>query len=206
MQSKRLDPFYLAITVAIATLVFAVGVTMTNARLEAKIEKYKTQLDQKDSQIFERQLKYEEEKSIGERLGTELEDAQDRLAAAEAREKAARARASRSRSFGGSRASEPRVGAPTVGSVLRGPLHDITMYCPTGNTTASGKWPRRGMVATMSRSIPFGSRVLIDGLGEFVVEDRIGHGSEFDIFTPSCSEADRFGRQHRRVTILDTDS
>ena len=86
--------------------------------------------------------------------------------------------------------------------LYRGALHDITMYCPTGNRTASGKWPHRGMVATISRSIPFGTHVFIEGLGEYVVEDRIGHSSEFDIFTPSCSEADRFGRQHRRVTVV----
>lgn len=76
------------------------------------------------------------------------------------------------------------------------------MYCDTGSRTASGKWPEPGMVATMSRSIPFGTRVQIEGLGTYTVEDRIGHGSEFDIFTHSCGEADRFGRQHRRVTIL----
>lgn len=75
------------------------------------------------------------------------------------------------------------------------------MYCPTGNRTASGKWPQRGMVATISRSIPFGTHVYIEGIGEFDVQDRIGHGSEFDIFTPSCAEARRFGRQHHRVTI-----
>lgn len=80
-----------------------------------------------------------------------------------------------------------------------GRVYDITMYCPTGNRTASGKWPRRGMVATISRAIPFGTVVHIEGLGDYVVEDRIGHGSDFDLFTPSCSEARAFGRKHRKV-------
>lgn len=165
-----------------------------------KIEQYKIKLDQKDSQIYERQLKYEEQKDIADRLGRELADSQERLAKAAERERARSSRASRSRSAGSSRASKPRSSASFSGG-----LHDITMYCPTGNTTASGKYPRRGMVATIARSIPFGTRVSIEGLGEFVVEDRIGHGSEFDIFSPSCGEARRFGRQHRKVTILDTD-
>lgn len=81
-------------------------------------------------------------------------------------------------------------------------LHDITMYCDTGSRTASGKWPEPGMVATISRSIPFGTRVVIEGLGTYTVEDRIGHGSEFDLFTHSCAEAERFGRKHRHVQII----
>lgn len=87
-----------------------------------------------------------------------------------------------------------------VHRAVDGALHDITMYCDTGNRTASGKWPEPGMVATISRSIPFGTRVYIEGLGTFTVEDRIGHSSEFDIFTHSCAEARTFGRQHRRVS------
>lgn len=57
------------------------------------------------------------------------------------------------------------------------------------------------MVAVIDRSIPFGTQVYIAGLGTYTVEDWIGHGSEFDIFTHSCAEANRFGRQHRRVSI-----
>lgn len=94
------------------------------------------------------------------------------------------------------------VAAADVAPAVTGVLHDITEYCDTGSTTASGKWPQPGMVAVMDRSIPFGTRVVIDGIGTFVVEDWIGHGSEFDIFTHSCSAADRFGRQHRAVQVL----
>lgn len=57
------------------------------------------------------------------------------------------------------------------------------------------------MVATIRRDIPFGTQVTIDGIGTFTVEDRIGHSSEFDIFTHSCAAAERFGRQHRRVQL-----
>lgn len=78
----------------------------------------------------------------------------------------------------------------------------ITGYCATGNRTASGKVPRPGMVATLDRRIPFGTRVRIDGVGTFTVEDRIGHSSEFDIFFGSCAEARQFGRKRLRVEIL----
>lgn len=193
----------------VVLMIFGVtGIGIYAGHLENKIEEYKhqmieknAQLSQKDSQIYERQLKYEEEKSVKDRLGRELVDAQNRLAEAAERERARGVRASRSRN--GSASSRTTVKRSS--SLGYGSVHDITMYCPTGNRTASGKVPSRGMVATISRSIPFGTRIYIDGLGEFTVEDRIGHGSEFDIFTPSCGEARRFGRKHLRVTILDTD-
>ena len=86
-----------------------------------------------------------------------------------------------------------------VGSHYGG-VHDITMYCG-GGTTASGKTVREGMVATLDRSIPFGTEVSIEGMGTYVVEDRIGHGSEFDIYTSSCSHAREFGRHRLRVTF-----
>lgn len=95
----------------------------------------------------------------------------------------------------------PQRSPQAVKKAAAGNVRDITMYCDTGNRTASGKWPQPGMVATISRSIPFGTKVYIEGLGTYVVEDRIGHGSEFDIFTHSCAEANRFGRQHRRVVV-----
>lgn len=189
--------FFICFLVAIAQAISFVYVIQDK---DEKIEQYKLKLDQKDSQIYERQLKYEEEKSIADRLGGELADTQERLAQAAERERAAKVRASRSRSLGSSRASDERESNSI--STVESSLRDITMYCPTGSRTASGKWPSRGMVATISRSIPFGTHVLIEGLGEYVVEDRIGHGSEFDIFTPVCSEANKFGRQHRRVTVV----
>lgn len=200
-KSKLL--FFLLVIFLVVQGSLNLSLLLSRQSAENKIENLKLQLDQAQSQIYERQLKYEEEKSISDRLGKELVDAQNRLEKAAERERAARVRASRSRSVGGSRTTVKRDS--TSSSMFRGGLRDITMYCPTGNRTASGKWPARGMVATLSRTIPFGTRISIEGLGEYVVEDRIGHSSEFDIFTPSCGEARRFGRRHLRVTILDTE-
>lgn len=97
-------------------------------------------------------------------------------------------------------AAPKKIMATRRAASVTGRLHDITMYCDTGSRTASGKWPQPGMVATARRDIPFGTVITIDGLGKFTVEDRIGHGSEFDIFTHSCSDARNFGRHHLAVS------
>ena len=79
-----------------------------------------------------------------------------------------------------------------------GALHDITMYCDHG-IMADGHQTHFGVVATIRRDIPFGTTVVIKGLGTYVVEDRIGNGSEFDVWTPACSTANDFGRHRLRV-------
>lgn len=174
-------------------------------QLKTDNQKFKSDSKVYHDELLRQHVLYEGERDRREKVEADLADRNERLAAAAAREKAARDRASRSRRAGSAERVRSSVSDQSrASSLFSGSVHDITMYCPTGSRTASGKWPTVGMVATISRSIPFGTRVLIDGLGEFTVEDRIGHGSEFDIFTPSCAEADRFGRQHRRVRILST--
>lgn len=79
----------------------------------------------------------------------------------------------------------------------RGPRLDVTAYCPTGHRTASGAWPRPGMAA--GNRWPFGTVLDVEGVGRVVVTDRIGHGSELDLYMPSCAAAIRFGRRHLRV-------
>lgn len=74
------------------------------------------------------------------------------------------------------------------------------MYCLTG-TMADGQPTHSGAVATLDRSIPFGTRVSIPGLGTFVVEDRIGYGSDFDVWTPSCATATSWGRRTLTVSL-----
>lgn len=188
-----------AFTLICFLVLSVVGMGVYADRLERSRDDYKLQVNTEHDKVLETQLKYEEMRGERDNLQRDLADRDERLAQAAERERAAKVRASRSRQV---RASADVQRKRISGLGYPSGLRDITKYCPTGNTTASGKWPRVGMVATLSRSIPFGTRVVIEGLGEFVVEDRIGHGSEFDIFTNSCAEADRFGRQHRRVTVL----
>lgn len=79
-------------------------------------------------------------------------------------------------------------------------LYDITAYTHTGYRTASGKWPVHGMVA--SNLVPLGTRVRIGNLGIFTVEDRVGGGTDYDIFLETRSECIRFGRKHLAVEVL----
>lgn len=94
----------------------------------------------------------------------------------------------------------------TAPSASASTFANVTMYCSTGSRNAAGRWPQVGDVATMDRSIPFGTRVHIEGLGDYVVEDRIGYGSDFDIYGGSgdCeARATAFGRHYLRVTVYD---
>ncbi len=68
-----------------------------------------------------------------------------------------------------------------------------TGYCG-GGTTASGESAHEGGVAM--NAAPLGSTWQVLGSGStYTVNDRIGSGSDFDIYFSSCSDADAFGRQ-----------
>lgn len=68
-----------------------------------------------------------------------------------------------------------------------------TAYCLTG-TTANGGRGHAGSVAM--NGVPFGSRWRVVETGQvYVVNDRIGHGSQFDIWMGSCSAARSYGRR-----------
>lgn len=75
---------------------------------------------------------------------------------------------------------------------------DVTAYCYTGSRTASGVWPEPGQVATLT-AIPFGTRLRLAHLGTYTVTDRIGWGSDIDVYFPSCADARQFGRRHLTV-------
>jgi 3D (Asp-Asp-Asp) domain-containing protein len=93
---------------------------------------------------------------------------------------------------------------PTI-TATSGIRHDITEYCWTGDRNAAGLWPQLADVAVLDRSIPFGTSVHIQGLGDYVVRDWIGSGSEYDIYAgrgAACEQrALAFGRQHRAVEV-----
>lgn len=78
--------------------------------------------------------------------------------------------------------------------------YDITAYTHTGYRTASGLWPEYGMVA--SNLWPLGTRVEIEGLGIFTVQDRVGGGTDVDVFLETRAECMRFGRKHLRVRVV----
>jgi 3D (Asp-Asp-Asp) domain-containing protein len=79
-----------------------------------------------------------------------------------------------------------------------------TSYCQSGRM-ADGTFTRPGSVA--SNRHPLGTRLRvigrrIYGRRTFVVRDRIGWGSELDVYTASCSTARRFGRQRVRYRVV----
>lgn len=79
----------------------------------------------------------------------------------------------------------------------------VTAYCWTGNRTASGAWPQIGMAA--GNRWPFGTRLRVEGWGVVTITDRIGHGSELDIYMgrEGCrSRALAFGRRSLRVEVV----
>lgn len=78
-----------------------------------------------------------------------------------------------------------------------------TAYCLRG-TMADGSTVRAGSVA-MNRH-PLGTRIRLvgttfNGRRRFTVRDRIGHGSELDFWTASCSTAIRWGRRTVRYRL-----
>lgn len=93
---------------------------------------------------------------------------------------------------------------------IRSMRMEITAYTASADEcgkddgiTASGEPVRRGIVATDS-SIPFGTVLYIDGVGEVVVKDRGGAITEdrIDLYVPTKDEAFNFGRQIKKVYFV----
>lgn len=83
-----------------------------------------------------------------------------------------------------------------------------TSYCPasSGQVMADGSHVRLGSAA--SNRHPLGTRLRLIGvrfLGRrtFVVRDRIGSGSDLDLWSPSCSASRRWGRRRVRYRLLE---
>ncbi len=103
------------------------------------------------------------------------------------------------------------VPAQTVQPVYREIVAEVTAYTDDVNScgkddgiTASGIHVEIGHIA-MDDSVPFGTRVRIEGMGEFVVTDRGGAitGNRIDVYMPSHRQAIVFGRQVKKVQIFD---
>ena len=82
-----------------------------------------------------------------------------------------------------------------------------TSYCPgsSGSTMADGKHVHVGAVA--SNRHPLGTRLRLIGtrfMGRrtFVVEDRIGGGSDLDFWAPDCSISRGWGRRRVRYRVV----
>lgn len=87
----------------------------------------------------------------------------------------------------------------------------ITAYChcvkccgKTDGITASGDKATEGVTVAMDKSMPFGTKIYIDGVGERIVQDRGGaiKGDRIDLYFENHQDAMNFGRQTKQVTIL----
>lgn len=78
-------------------------------------------------------------------------------------------------------------------------------YTGNPNVTASGDTPRPGETVAAATNIPFGTRLWIEGVGVRTVNDRGGGigNRKLDLCVETQKEALTFGRQKRKVIILD---
>ena len=77
----------------------------------------------------------------------------------------------------------------------------VTAYAATGNACANGNYPSVGTTIAHN-SLPFGTRVYIEGVGERVVEDRgpAYLGEEWcDLYLGDTASCIQWGDQQRRV-------
>lgn len=114
--------------------------------------------------------------------------------------------------------TQGKATTPADSARLRGTVWDdssvagpTTSYVATAYSlrgrTASGRMVSRGLIAADPRVLPLGSRVRLDHpgySGEYLVADTGGaiRGRHIDIWTPSSSEAMRFGRRTVKLTVL----
>ena len=86
----------------------------------------------------------------------------------------------------------------------------ITFYCPceiccgewaTG-CTASGVLATEWHTVATGERFPFGTRLYIDGLGYFTVEDRGVDDNCIDVFVGSHDDALNYGLQYRDVYLV----
>ena len=80
--------------------------------------------------------------------------------------------------------------------------YQLTAYAWTGNRCANGNYPTLNYTIA-SNSIPMGSRVYIEGYGEFVVEDTGGMSSNvIDVYMGDYSTCIQFGRRTANVYLI----
>jgi len=90
---------------------------------------------------------------------------------------------------------------------LVGPSSYVATAYSLKGRTASGRMVSRGLIAADPAVLPLGSRVRLEHpgySGEYLVADTGGaiRGRRIDIWTPSTSEAMRFGRRTVKLTVL----
>lgn len=80
-----------------------------------------------------------------------------------------------------------------------------TAYTHTGNRTATGVMPTRGIIAVDTSVFPFGTKLYIEDYGLAVASDTGGaiKGNKIDLFMESGSEARQWGVRNVKAYILE---
>ena len=82
--------------------------------------------------------------------------------------------------------------------------YQITAYAWDGTRCTNGNWPSEGYTVACN-SLPLGTRVYIEGIGERVVEDRgaTWHRSDWmDLYLGNTYDCNEFGVQYRNVYVI----
>lgn len=81
-------------------------------------------------------------------------------------------------------------------------IYELTAYAATGNPCANGNYPTCGYTVA-SNSIPMGSRIYIEGYGEYVVEDcGAMHDNVIDVYMGDYDTCIQFGRRSAKVYLI----
>lgn len=81
--------------------------------------------------------------------------------------------------------------------------YELTAYIATGNRCASGVYPTCNHTVACN-SLPLGTKLYIDGYGEYTVEDTGGMaGNVIDVFVSDYSTAISFGRRTAAVYVIE---
>lgn len=81
--------------------------------------------------------------------------------------------------------------------------YELTAYEWTGNPCSNGNYPTEGYTVACN-SLPLGTRIYIEGYGEYVVEDRGGMaGNVIDIYMGDYDSCIQFGRRSASIYLLE---
>lgn len=189
------------------TQVFQIGLPLTQISMEnINTQNIPIPLDIKEKMIAEQKAKIEEENKIQELKRQEEIKKQEQIKLAKAKEQQ----------------EERKVAKVVNNTTSRGDIESrkdnsgyikftATAYCgcakccgkSTGKT-ASGTIATAGRTVAMSSSYSFGTKIEIQGMGTYIVEDRGGaiKGNRIDIFFSNHQKALDFGRRTVYLKVL----
>lgn len=82
-------------------------------------------------------------------------------------------------------------------------IYELTAYEWTGNPCSNGNYPTEGYTVACN-SIALGTRIYIEGYGEYTVEDRGGMaGNVIDIYMGDYDSCIQFGRRSASIYLLE---